>query len=128
MSEPQAVDFDRQSAWLRRFESDVGSNLKAFALRLKEAMPEHVEILEDKPFFGAPKLRGVSLDIGENKYTLESAKGRLRASKAMIVRGITLNTKSLDPAEWFAELSAETQKTAEHAKSLSQSIAAFMAS
>ena len=129
MSElPQAVDFDRQSAWLRRFETDIASNLKSFALRLKEAMPGHVDILEDKPLFGAPKLRGVSLDIGESKYTLEVIKGRLKATKAMVVRGVTLNTKSLEPAAWFAELSAETQKTADHAKSLSQSIAAFMAS
>ena len=32
-------DFDMQAAWLRRFRGGAESNLKAFALRLKQAMP-----------------------------------------------------------------------------------------
>ena len=36
------MDFDMQAAWLRRFNADAESNLKAFALRLKEAMPDLV--------------------------------------------------------------------------------------
>ena len=125
---PPNIDFDKQAAWLRRFKSDAESNLTAFATRLKEAMPEQVEILKSKSFFGAPKLTGVSIEIGENKYILEIAGSKLKASKSMIVRGVTLSTKSIDPAEWFAQLSAETQKTSEYAKSLSQSISAFMGS
>ncbi len=46
----------------------------------------------------------------------------------MVVRGITLNTKSLDPADWFGRLAEETKKVSDHAKSFSQSIAKFMAS
>jgi len=127
-SAPQ-LNFDLQTAWLRRFTSDAESNLKAFALRLKEALPEHVTILEKKPFlFGDPKFTGVSVEMGEHRYLLEIVKGRLQANVAMIVRGITLNTKRLDPAEWFAQLSAEAQKTTEYAKSLSQSLSAFMLS
>lgn len=122
----QAVDFDMQSAWLRRFKSDAESNIKAFALRLKEALPDEVTVLENKPFFGAAKVTGVSISIGEHKYVLEAAGRQLKASIAMIVRGITLSTKNIDPAEWFKELAAEMQKTAEHAKSLSQSLSAFM--
>jgi hypothetical protein len=125
----QNSDFDMQTAWLRRFKADAESNVKAFALRLKEALPEHVSVLESRPFlFGSPKTTGVSVAIGEHNYTLEVANGRLKATVAMIVRGITLSTKSIDPAEWFAQLAAETQKTTEHAKSLSQSLSAFMAS
>ena len=124
----QKLDFDMQAAWLRRFKSDAESNLQAFALRLKEAMPEHVTIHESKSFFGKPKLIGVSVEIGEYKYTLEMAGGKLKANVALIVRSITLNNKAVDPAEWFAQLAAETQKTTEHAKSLSQSISAFMSS
>jgi hypothetical protein len=57
---------------------------------------------------------------------LRMAKGRLQASIAMIVRGITLNTKMLDPAEWFKRLADETHKASEQAKSLSQSLNRFM--
>lgn len=124
---PQVVDFDMQTAWMRRFQSDAESNLQAFALRLKEAMPEHVTIHESKPLlFGKPKITGVSIAIGEHKYTLEIVGGKLKTHVALIVREITLNTKSTDPAEWFTQLAAETQKATEHAKTLSQSLSAFM--
>jgi hypothetical protein len=58
---------------------------------------------------------------------LEIDHGRLKASIAMVVRGITLNTKTMDPAEWFALLAQETKKASEHAQALSQSLAEFMA-
>ncbi len=123
---PANIDFDMQAAWMRRFQADAESNLKAFSLRLKEAMPEHVIVHESKPFlFGSPKTTGVSIVLGEYKYTLEINHGQLNASIAMIVRGITLNTKHTDPAEWFAKLAEETQKATEQAKRLSESLSAF---
>jgi hypothetical protein len=129
MSDPsQNIDYDVQAAWLRRLTSDIEGNLSAFALRLKEAMPERVTLLEKKSFFSAPKLTGVSVDIGERKYTLEVDGKKLKATVAMVVRGITLNTKNIDPAQWFAQLSEETLKTTEHAKSFNQSLSAFMLS
>jgi hypothetical protein len=125
---PNNIDYDVQAAWLRRMTSDIESNLNAFALRLKEAMPDRVTLLEKKSFFSAAKLTGVSVEIGERNYTLEVDGKRLKATVAMVVRGITLSTKSIDPAQWFSQLSEETQKTTEHAKSLSQSLSSFMSS
>jgi hypothetical protein len=123
------IDFDVQAAWWRRFQSDAESNLRAFALRLKEAMPELVTIQESKGLFARnAKTTGVTVDLGENRYILQIANGRLQASIAMVVRGITLNTKTIEPADWFGRLAAETQKASDHAKSLSQSLAKFMAS
>jgi hypothetical protein len=123
------IDFDVQAAWWRRFQSDAESNLRAFALRLKEAMPELVTIQESKGLFSRnAKTTGVTVDLGENRYVLQIANGRLQASIAMVVRGITLNTKSIDPADWFGRLAQETKKASDHAKSLSESLAKFMAS
>jgi hypothetical protein len=123
------IDFDIQAAWWRRFQSDAESNLRAFALRLKEAMPELVTIQESKGLFSRnAKTTGVTVDLGQNRYLLQVADGRLQASIAMVVRGITLNTKSIDPADWFGRLAAETKKASDHAESLSQSLAKFMAS
>jgi hypothetical protein len=125
----QNIDFDMQAAWLRRFRADAESNLKAFSLRLKEAMPELVTIHESKGFFAkTAKTTGVTVELGEHKYLLEIADGRLKASIAMVVRGITLSTKSVDPAEWFLRLGEETKKATEHAQALSQSLSNFMAS
>lgn len=122
------IDFDMQAAWLRRFSADAEGNLRAFALRLKEALPDRVHIDERKGFFSSrAKTVGVTVELGENRYILQLAGGRLQASVALVVRDIALNTKRVEPAEWFARLADETKKASDHARSLSQSIAGFMA-
>ena len=121
-------DFDMQAAWLRRFRADAESNLKAFALRLKEAMPELVTVHEGGGFFSGSKTTGVTVELGENRYSLAIERGRLKATIAMVVRGISLSTKDVDPAEWFAKLADETRKATEHAQALSRSLSAFMVS
>jgi hypothetical protein len=122
-----AGNFDIEAAWLRRFQSDAESNLRAFALALREAMPELVTIEERKGLFERRgRVTGVKLALGEHQYVLQFANGRLQASIAMVVRGITLNTKVVDPAEWFRRLAEETHQASEHAKSLSESITRFM--
>jgi hypothetical protein len=124
----QNIDFDMQAAWLRRFKADAESNLKAFALRLKEAMPELVTVHESHGFFSsAAKTTGVTVELGEHRYSLQIEGGRLKATLAMVVRGIALNTKTVDPAEWFARLAEETRKASEHAETLSRSLSDFMA-
>lgn len=125
----QSVDFDIQAAWLRRATSDAESNLKALALRLQEALPQLVTVQSSKSLFSrSAKITGVSIELGEKRYVLEIAGGKLKASVVMVVRGITLNTKTIDPAEWFARLAEETKAATDQAKALSQSLAAFMAS
>lgn len=122
-------DFDTQVAWLRRFSTDAESNLRAFALRLREAMPDAVTIHESKGLFARKATTtGITVRMGENDYILKLANGRLHASVAMIVRGITLNTKDIPPGDWFARLSQETQSATDHARALSQSLSDFMQS
>ena len=121
------IDFDMQAAWLRRFSADAESNLRAFALLLREAMPQLVTIHETKSLFSRNvKTTGVTVELGEHRYILLVANGRLQAQVAMVVRGVTLNTKSVAPTEWFVRLREETQKASEYAQSLSQSLDRFM--
>ena len=122
------LDFDMQAAWLRRFKADAVSNLTAFALRLKEAMPDIVTVHESRGFFSGARTTGVSVELGESRYSLAIDRGRLKATIAMVVRGIVLNTKSVDPADWFAKLADETRKATAHAQALSRSLANFMVS
>jgi hypothetical protein len=122
------LDFDVQAAWLRRFSADAESNLRAFALVLREAMPERVTVHETKGLFSRNvKTTGVTVELGEHRYILLMAQGRVQAQIAMVVRGVTLNTKSVTPADWFTRLREETQKASEYAQSLSQSLDRFMA-
>jgi hypothetical protein len=124
----QEIDFDMQAAWLRRFQSDAESSLSAFALRLKEALPGLVTIQESRGLFSrSAKIKAVSVELHEKRYQLEIESGRLKASIAMVVRGIVLNTKSIDPAEWFRRLTDETKKASDHARVLSGSLNDFMA-
>ncbi len=121
--------FDIEAAWLRRFSADAESNLGAFALRLKEAMPELVTVQESKGLFSRhARIVGVSVDLGEYRYGLEIERGRLKATLSMVVRGIVLNTKDLPPAEWFTKLLEETHKMSEHTERLSQLLSQFMVS
>jgi hypothetical protein len=122
-----AGSFDIEAAWMRRFQSDAQANLRAFALALREAMPELVTVEEHRGLFERNgTITGVTIELGDHQYVLRIAKGRLQASIAMIVRGITLNTKTVDPAEWFKRLAEETHKASEQAKSLSESLTRFM--
>ena len=124
-----SLDFDTQAAWLRRFTADSESNLRAFALRLREAMPDAVTLHETKGLFQrSGRITGVEIELGENRYKLEMAGSRLQASVALVVRGIALNTRTMAPAEWFARLLEETGKASDQARSLSQSLAGFMGS
>ena len=78
------IDFDMQAAWLRRFKSDAESNLRAFALRLHEALPDLVTIQETKGLFSRnAKTVGVTVELGENRYILQIVNGRLQARIAM---------------------------------------------
>ena len=121
------VDFDTQAAWLRRFTGDAEGNLRAFALRLREALPDMVTVRESKGLFArVSKVTGVEVTLGDRRYVLELAGGRLKASIALVVRGIALSTRALDPADWFAQLSEETRKASDHARALSASLAGFM--
>lgn len=121
------MDFDVQAAWLRRFSADAESNLRAFALLLREALPERVTVHESKGLFSRNvKTTGITVELGEHRYILQVANGRVQAQIAMVVRGITLNTKNVAPAEWFMRLREETQKASEYAQSLSQSLDRFM--
>ena len=125
----ESSDFDLQAAWLRRFHADVEGNMSAFALRLKEALPQLVTVHESKGFFSrSGRVTGVSIDLGTHQFTLDLVGGRLRATVKMIVRGIALNTKEMEPADWFARLAQETKETTAQARALSLSLQSFMAS
>jgi hypothetical protein len=68
------------------------------------------------------------VEIGETRYNLALEGGRLKASIALVVHGVALNTKEIAPAEWFARLRQETQTTIDRAQSISSLLSSFMAS
>lgn len=66
--------------------------------------PESVELIETGLF--KKSLRGVVLNEGENRLTLEdSGRGGLQASYTRVVRGIALKTEKLTVEEWVTMVS-----------------------
>ena len=123
-----APDFDIQAAWLRRFSTDAEGSLGAFALRLREALPNQVKVHESRGLFGrGGRITGVEVELGDKVYRLDFQHGRLQATVSLVVRGISLNTKAIDPADWFARLQADAGAASEQARALSQTLSAFMA-
>jgi hypothetical protein len=119
--------FDIQAAWLRRLQADAEGNLRAFALRLREALPDKVEIHEKRGLFSrAGTITGLTIRLAGGQYTMAIEGGQLRTSVATIVRGVRIGTKELDPAAWFAKLRAETAAATADAKRLSDSLSAFL--
>ena len=119
--------FDIDSAWFRRFSADAAANLGAFALRLREALPERVTVEHRRGLFGRRgDVTGVAITLGERTYRLAVVGGRLVATVATVVRGVTLNTRQLDAAAWFAQLADETRAASSDAQALSRSLGEFM--
>ncbi len=119
--------FDLDSAWFRRFSADAAANFSAFALRLREALPELVTVEQRRSLFGRRgDITGVAITLGEKTYRLAVAQGRLSATVSMVVRGVTLNTRQLDAAAWFAQLADETWAASNDAQALSRSLQEFM--
>jgi hypothetical protein len=119
--------FDRDAAWLRRFTADAEGQLPAFARRLSEAMPDRVTLKEKRSLFGAGRITGLTIRFSERDYTLDLDGSHLRAAVSLTVRGVTLNTRELPPAEWFARLLDETKQETANAEALARSLDAFMA-
>jgi hypothetical protein len=126
-NEPR-IDFDTEMAWTRRFEADAAGNLRALALRLQEAMPHQTKV--DTTLLGFfsrnAAVVGVTVQLGEHAYSLKLEGGRLKASVALIVRGIAISNKPVPPEDWFRRLTEEARKSSEQARNLSRSIDAFM--
>ena len=122
-------DFDDQAAWLRQFERNARDELGAFALRLREALPDRVTLQRSRGglFGGAARVTGVTVELGQNRYGLELAQGRLQASIALVVYGIALSTRSVEPGDWFVRLGGEMQAAGIEAAALSRSLGDFMA-
>ena len=124
-----SLGFDIQAAWLRRFTVDGENNLRAFALRLREALPDLVTVEESRGLFRrVGRITGVEIALGDSRYRLELTGSRLKTSIALVVHGIALNTRVVDPADWFSRLAEETHKASDQAQALSRSLAGFIAS
>jgi hypothetical protein len=103
------MGFEILASSLRADLSDTKAFLGALAEKLCGALPSMCQVERKGGLFSKEKpVKSVSIDLGEYRYSIEhGGHGGLRASRAKIVRGISLKTDELPVDTWIDELSRD---------------------
>ena len=108
-------EFDLNAAILRHSLTDIRAFMGALATRLETALPGAVEVARKRDGFFSSSSHVTQIKVRDPQavYTLELAAGRLSATRANAVRGVTLGTATLPVPQWLAELKAAIARQAE---------------
>ena len=114
MVQDDGTEIDQLLASLRADAGDAHAFLQALAVRLEGALPGQVQIERRGGLFTREKpVKQIDLDLGEQRYSIaEEGRGRLRAQRVHVVRGIALKTEELSVDEWIQSLAAHLNSLA----------------
>lgn len=112
-----AGEFDLGMAWYRKAQGDLRAFLEAFAVRMDGAVPGRVKIerRRDGLLSRASHVVKVTIAGEAGTYVLSLDNGHLSAARAKSVRGVTLNSQTMNFPEWLSALNADLQHLAERA-------------
>jgi hypothetical protein len=100
--------FDMVAAGLRADAADLDAFVEALAVKLEGALPGRVTIARQGGLFSRSKrVREISVDMGECRYSLVSNAGHLETTRRNEVRGIAIKSERLELDDWIAGLSRE---------------------
>ena len=106
----------------KQYAADQRVFLERLAALLTSTLPDATEIEKQGGWFAKKTTQKVTVTLGEDRYGLEDAgRGPLLATRAHIVRGISLKTETLTVEDWLAEIGvlldaqAKTQQSARDA-------------
>ncbi len=104
-------------ALCKEYAADERAFLSFLGESLQRAFGSEVQLTYTGGFLTKKNLRGVTLSLQDNKYTLEDpGHGSLKAKRTHFVRGIALKTEDIEIADWLATVAELTeQKVAQHA-------------
>ena len=122
---PGWEDLSVAGALIGRYRQDQHSLLEQLAGLLEAALPGQVTVSRKGGLFGPKHVGGVSVDVGDHRYTLQRGRGEaLEASRQQVVRGVVLHTEELPIESWLGEvgaaLDAELQRTSQGREALSR--------
>lgn len=100
----EEASFDLLAASLRADTRDLRAFVEALATKLEGALPERVRI-DRGGLFGGKRVKGLAVDLGDDRYELEHDDGRVSCRRCSVVRGITLKNEALDLDTWVDDLS-----------------------
>jgi hypothetical protein len=114
MSE-QSADIDLLAAALRADGGDLAVYLNVLATKLEDSCPELTTVERRRAglLSRERKVTRVTVEMGDQRFTLEAAPGGVRASCAKVVRGIVLDRDQPSLDEWVTALAAALARLAE---------------
>src|SRR3954447_578596 len=106
------MDFDLDAAGLRADSADLKTYIEVLARKFEAALPAQTTVeRRSKRMLSREKVvESVLVHLGDVRYELR-ADGR--ASRAKVVRDVTIKTEPLELEEWVRALAGELQTRAE---------------
>lgn len=119
---------DIDAAILRKSESDLREFLSALAAKLEAALPGRVQVRRQRDSFLSSKthVTEIALNTGEALYSISMSGGRVRTSRAKIVRDVTISTAGIAPADWLAEVRGQVAALAGAASDAGENISRLL--
>jgi len=107
--ESDDLQFELLASSLRADTGDMKAFIEALAVKLEGALPQRarVERKADGLFSRTKHVQRISVELGENRYEIMHAAGRIQATVGKAVRGIVLKTEHLSLDDWIDQLSRE---------------------
>ncbi len=107
--ESSEVGFEILASSLRAESGDLKTFVEVLATKLEGALPELTGVdRKGGGFFSKEKrVRRISVELGDSRYTLVVDGAQIEATFARTVRGIVLKTERLPLEEWIDALSQD---------------------
>jgi len=116
------------SALAGNYTRDSKGFLDSLANTLISVLPDQVSVERKKGLFlkSHPVVK-LEVTFGDHLYTLEDpGHGRLSATHAKAVRGITIKTEELPVEQWISELGAQLQALEQHSEKAFYALKEFL--
>jgi hypothetical protein len=108
----EAGGFELLAASLRADARDLSAFLEVLAAKLSASFPERTRV-DREGFRGRGRVKSMSLDLGEHRYSLERDSAGVTCLRAQAVRGIVLKHEESDLNDWIDSLSHDLAEAAE---------------
>lgn len=128
--ETDVTGFDLAAAWNRRAGTDLRAFTEALAARLEPALPGRVAVerRRDGFFSSTNHVARIAVRFDDALLTLVHDGGRLGASRAKVVRGVTIGREDLAVPAWLDELARRTKALGEGAADAQAALHDFLMS
>lgn len=122
------MDFELLAAGLRADLRDAGTFLEVLAGKLEGALPGRTRVVRKGGLFRSRHpVQEVEVDLGSVRFGVRTGqRGIIEATRARIVRDITLKTDPVPLEEWVADLSRHLAEEARENAAVREALERFL--